>query len=114
MIKQYKKWAEDLDLDYDKHFGKVDDPDFLVQLSRDSLQEELENNISSFTEAELNEIKKIDKFILDNLSNSSRWLSPDHTKPRAFWWNYLDMIKSGEMEKPDIEKIFEDHIAQLN
>lgn len=111
MITQYKKWAEDLNLDYDKYFGKVDDPDFLVQLSRDSLQEDLENNLTSFSEDELNQIKEIDLFILANIDNSSRWLSPDHTKPKSYWWNYLDMIKSGEMETPDVEKIFKGYLS---
>lgn len=111
-LEMYLKWGSFLDLDYDKSYG-VDSPDGLVQISRDGLQEQIEKDISVFSANDLMKIKEMDLFILANIDNSSRWLS-SRNKPKSYWWNYLDMIKSGEMEAPDIEKIFEDYNVQLN
>jgi|GEM_PF-6247230 len=112
-LEMYIKWSEDLDLDYDKHFGHVDDPDHLVQISRDGLQKQLDSDPSVFTEEDLNKLKEKDHFILANIENSSRWLSSDNKEPKSHWWWHLDKIKSGEMEKPDIEKIFILYFNQL-
>ena len=105
-LKMYIKWGGFTGLDYDSSSG-VDDPDYLVQISRDGLQEQIENDITVFTEEDLERIKATDAFILDNIENSSKWLSPDESKTKSLWWWHLDKIAAGEMEKPDIEAFHE-------
>lgn len=111
-LEMYLKWGSFLDLDYDKSYG-VDSPDGLVQISRDGLQDQVENDISVFSEADLKKLEEMDLFILANIANSSRWLSSKNDKPKSSWWWHLDKIASGEMEKPDIEKIFDGYFAVL-
>ena len=112
-LEQYIKWAEDLNLDYDKYRNKVDDPNYLVQISRDGLQEQIDKDIAVFTEEDLNKIKETDLFILDNIEQASRWLSPDSSMPKASWWWHLDKIKTGDMPRPDINNIFTAYLTVI-
>ena len=105
-LEQYIKWARDLNLDYDEYEDGVDDPNYLVQISRDGLQEQIDKDITVFTEEDLNKIKETDLLILNNIEQASRWLSSDSSKPKANWWWHLDLIESGDMPQPDINKIF--------
>ena len=90
----------------------------ILQVARSGLQYALDVDPSIFTIDELESIYEADRFLLSHIDDALRWLfkSSDIEPgeyPKSHWWWYLDLIKSGVMPEPDIDKTFEGYFRRV-
>jgi hypothetical protein len=82
---------------------------------RESIQNVLDKDPTIFTPEELQTLKETDQFILDNIEDAARWFHFWNYKdyPKKYWWRYAKFIANGDMNKPNLDKIYKPYFEEI-
>lgn len=61
----------------------------LVQLNRSAIQEILDKDPLVYSEAEREQIRIADQFVLEHIEDAKRWFHPIGDSPEHYWWDRL-------------------------